>query len=219
MDWEIKVMPVGPLMMNSVLLTGVGAHGPESILIDPGEDPELLLAALEASPGPLIMLLATHGHFDHVGGAAAIQQVHDLPLICHEEDIPIIEKMNTFQAFYGFSPSSLPRCEPVLKDEDKLPFGGGEMIVRHVPGHSPGQVMYILPAPASGSGPGCAIVGDCLFAGGIGRTDLPGGDFGTLEKSIRERIYTLPDETIVIPGHGPNTTVGREKATNPFVRP
>jgi hydroxyacylglutathione hydrolase len=180
MDWEMKVMPVGPLMMNSVLLTGQGPEGPETILIDPGEDPELLLAALETAPGPLKHLLATHGHFDHVGGTAAIQDVHDLPLVCHEDDIPIIEKMNTFQAFYGLPTSALPRCEAVLKDEDRIPFAGGEIIVRHVPGHSPGQVMFILPAPLSGSGPGCAIVGDCLFAGGIGRTDLPGGDLDTL---------------------------------------
>jgi glyoxylase-like metal-dependent hydrolase (beta-lactamase superfamily II) len=96
-------------------------------------------------------------------------------------------------------------------------FGGGSIVVRHVPGHSPGQVMFVLDGMAERAG--CAIVGDCLFNGSIGRTDLPGGDFATLEKSIRERIYTLPDDTVVVPGHGPDTTVGREKAGNPFVRP
>ena len=115
-------------------------------------------------------------------------------------------------------PGPYRECLPDLIDGLALPFAGGQIEVRHVPGHSPGQVMFVLPRPSSGSGPGCAIVGDCLFAGSIGRTDLPGGDFATLEKSIRERIYTLPDDTIVVSGHGPDTTVGREKSSNPFVR-
>ena len=218
MDWNIEVLPVGPLQMNAVLLTGKGPDGNEAILIDPGEEPARLLAAIDASGCTLKALLATHGHFDHVGAAAAIQEVHDLPLICHEQDVLLIEEMPAIQSAYGFQTSAVPRLLPELGDGDTIPFCGGEIEVRHVPGHSPGQVMFVLPAPSEGHGPGCAIVGDCLFAGSIGRTDLPGGDFATLEKSIRERIYTLPDDTIVFSGHGPDTTVGREKSTNPFVR-
>lgn len=218
MDWKIEVLPVGPLQMNAVLLTGKGPQGPETILIDPGEEPARLLAAVEATGGPLVELLATHGHFDHVAAGAAIQEVHDLPLRCHEGDLPLIREMQTIQSAYGFPPSAIPRCLPDLSEKVSLPFAGGEIEVRHVPGHSPGQIMFVLPASSGGSGPGCAIVGDCLFAGSIGRTDLPGGDFDTLEKSIREHIYTLPDDTRVVSGHGPDTTVGREKASNPFVR-
>jgi len=218
MDWKLEVLPVGPLQMNAVLLTGQGPRGNEAILIDPGEEPARLLGAIEASGCILTTLLATHGHFDHVGAAAAIQEVHDLPLVCHEDDLPIIQEMPAIQTAYGFPSSTVPRLQPDLFHGTTLPFAGGSIQVRHVPGHSPGQVMFILPEPSSGSLPGCAIVGDCLFAGSIGRTDLPGGDFATLEKSIREHIYTLPDDTIVVSGHGPDTTVGREKTTNPFVR-
>jgi len=216
MDWNIEVMPVGPLQMNAVLLTAAGPEGDEAILIDPGEEAPHLLARVAASGCGLKALLATHGHFDHVGAAAAIQAVHDLPLRCHPGALPLIEQMPAIQVAYGFPATTIPRCLPDLADGGTIPFAGREIRIRHVPGHSPGHLMFILPDPATG--PGCAIVGDCLFAGSIGRTDLPGGDLPTLEKSIRERIYTLPDDTVVVPGHGPDTTVGREKATNPFVR-
>jgi glyoxylase-like metal-dependent hydrolase (beta-lactamase superfamily II) len=217
MDYKLAALPVGPLQMNAVLLTGKGLEGPEVVLIDPGEEPERLLKIIADSGGTLKGLWATHGHFDHVGSAAAIQEVHDLPLRCHADDLPLIREMPAIQNAYGFPASPVPRCQADLSDGTTLPFAGGAIGVRHVPGHSPGQVMFVLP-PSGGSGPGVAIVGDCLFAGSIGRTDLPGGDFGTLEKSIRERIYTLPDDTRVVSGHGPETTVGREKASNPFVR-
>jgi glyoxylase-like metal-dependent hydrolase (beta-lactamase superfamily II) len=217
MDIKIAVTPVGPLQMNSVLLTGQGPDGPEAILIDPGEEAERLLAMIAASGARLTTLLATHGHFDHIGAAAAVQAVHDLPLRCHADDLPFIENLQQIQASYGFPPTPVPRCLPDLVDGGEVEFAGGTLAVRHVPGHSPGQVMFHF--MDEGSGVYHAIVGDCLFSGSIGRTDLPGGDFATLEKSIRERIYTLPDETVVIAGHGPDTTVGREKDSNPFVRP
>ena len=210
MDWRVEVKPVGPLQMNAVLITGEGPRGRESILVDPGAEPERLLRWIETAQGRLVALLATHGHFDHVGAAAEIQQEFDLPLRCHREDLDLIDQMPRIQEAYGFLPSAVPRCAGDLDDGVEIPFCGGAIGVRHVPGHSPGQTMFLLP--------GTVLVGDCLFAGSVGRTDLPGGDFETLEKSIRERIYTLPDETVVVCGHGPDTTVGREKATNPFVR-
>ncbi len=212
--WHLEVLPVGPLQMNAVLLTGEGPTGPEAVLFDPGAEAPRLLARIAASGCRLTHLLATHGHFDHVGAAAEIQQTHDLPLICHAEDLALIQQMPDIQAAYGFPSSAVPRCQADLADGDTINFGGREITVRHVPGHSPGQVMYVLP----GLAPLHAVVGDCLFYGSVGRTDLPGGDFPTLEKSIRERIYALPDETVVVSGHGPETTVGHEKATNPFVR-
>jgi len=118
--------------------------------------------------------------------------------------------MGEIQKAYGFAPTAIPRLQADLNHGEIIEFGGGTLEVSHVPGHSPGQVMF--------SFPGHAVVGDCLFAGSVGRTDLPGGDFPTLEKSIREHIYTLADETVVICGHGPDTTVGREKFSNPFVQ-
>ncbi len=212
-DWTIEVLPVGPLQMNAVLLTAPTADGApgDAVLIDPGDEAPRLLARLKAAGCRLSQLLATHGHFDHVGAAAAVQQVCGLPLRCHRDDLPFIEKMPEIQAGWGFPATTVPRVEADLEDGARIPFADGEILVRHVPGHSPGQLMFVLG--------GHAIVGDCLFQGSVGRTDLPGGDFQVLQKSIRERIYTLPDDTIVVPGHGPDTTVGREKATNPFVRP
>ncbi len=192
MSWNVQIVPVGPLQMNAALLTSKGPD-PVAVLVDPGDEPERLLQLVEDSGCSLVGLLATHGHFDHVGAAAAIQEVHDLPLRCHREDVPLIENMNHIQAAYGFPSTKIPLLQADLQDGQVLKFGAEELLVSHVPGHSPGQVMFTF-------------------------SDLPGGDFPTLEKSIRERIYALADDTVVYCGHGPDTTVGREKATNPFVR-
>ena len=210
MQIKVTVVPVGPLQMNSVFLSADGPDGPEAILIDPGSESDKLLQLIKDSGCRLTALLATHGHFDHVEGAAAIQKVHDLPLRCHADDKPVIEVMQQAQSSYGLPVTAVPKFETDLVDGGSISFAGMEISVTHVPGHSPGQVMFRIP--------GYALVGDCLFAGSIGRTDLPGGDFATLEKSIREQIYVLDDETIVVCGHGPDTTVGRERTSNPFVR-
>ena len=203
-----EVRPVGPLQMNSVLLSSLDTG--EAILIDPGDEPSRLLSWAVDSGCRLIGLVATHGHFDHVGAAAEVGAACGLPLRCHADDEAMIHHMPLIQTSYGFPTTEVPHLATDLQHMTLIPFGGGHIEVRHVPGHSPGHVIFVLP--------GLAVVGDCLFAGSVGRTDLPGGDFATLEKNIRERIYTLPDETIVVCGHGPDTTVGREKNSNPFVR-
>ena len=209
-NWKIRVTPVGPLQMNSVLVTVPGPDGPASVLIDPGAEPERLLQIAREAGAPVVAMVATHGHFDHVGAAAEVQQELHLPLLCHTGDLPLIHALPETMRAFGFPPAEVPRCEAVLGDDHPLIVGGHEIAVRHVPGHSPGHVMFLFP--------GRVVAGDCLFKGSIGRTDLPGGNFDILEKSIRERIYTLPDETVVICGHGPDTTVGDERTGNPFVR-
>jgi len=211
-EWTIEVVPVGPLRMNAVILAAPGTDGTagEAILIDPGDEPERLLARIDALGCRLVQLVCTHGHFDHVGAGADIQDAVDLPLRCHPDTVPFVERLPEIQALWGFPATRVPRVAADLHDGGAIPFAGGTIGVVHVPGHAPGHVMFTLP--------GHAVVGDCLFAGSVGRTDLPGGDFAVLEKSIRERIYTLPDDTVVVPGHGPDTTVGREKAGNPYVR-
>jgi glyoxylase-like metal-dependent hydrolase (beta-lactamase superfamily II) len=208
MDFTFDVRPVGPLRMNAVLVTSPGTG--EAVLIDPGDEPAQLLAWVKASGCRVTALLATHGHFDHVGAAAEVGAALGLPLRCHPDDAPMIRQMPLIQEGYGFPATAVPTLVTDLVDGARVPLGDGFLEVVHVPGHAAGEVMFVLP--------GLAIVGDCLFAGSVGRTDLPGGDFATLENSIRERIYTLPDATIVVSGHGPDTTVGREKATNPYVR-
>ena len=207
-EFSLVTMMVGPLQTNAYLLTDPSAR--EAILIDPGGDPEVLLDRIEASGCRLVQLLCTHGHFDHVAAATEIQAQWDLPLQCHPHDVAMIERMPAIQASYGFPPSASPLVAPTLSEGHDLRLAGVEIPIRHVPGHSPGHIMFVLPEKA--------LVGDCVFAGSIGRTDLPGSNFADLERSIRQQIYTLPENTELLPGHGPPTLVGTEMRTNPFVR-
>ena len=206
-SWTLECLTVGPLQMNAWLLCD-RASG-EAALIDPGDEPARLRRRVDASGCRLRWLLATHGHFDHVGAAAAIQEDVDLPLRLAAEDVFLVESMPEHQAMYGLPPAAVPRLAPDLRHGMTLPLGSAVLRVSAVPGHSPGHLMFHWP--------GHAIVGDCIFHGSIGRTDLPGGSFDRLAASIRERIYALPAETELHPGHGPDTTVGHEMATNPFV--
>ncbi len=207
--WSLTPIPVGALQTNAYLITAPEAG--LAALIDPGAEPEALLASVADSGCRLALLLCTHGHFDHVGAAAAVQEAWDLPLLVHPADAPLVRQMPMHQGLFGFRPTRVPRFETRLADGLELPFGDGALAVRHTPGHSPGHVLF--------QWEGDALVGDLIFAGSVGRTDLPGGDFAALARSIRERVYTLPARTRLHPGHGPDTTVAQEMATNPFVRP
>ena len=204
----LECLTVGPLQANAWLLLDTEAG--EAALIDPGGEAPRLTLRLSESGCRLRWLLATHGHFDHVGAAAAIQDSWDNPLLIHPEDIPLVESMPAHQTAFGLPASRLPRYEASLTDGRVLELGRHALEVVAVPGHSPGHVMIVWP--------GHTVVGDYIFAGSIGRTDLPGGDFDTLAASIRSRIYTRPPRTVLHPGHGPDTTVDRERRTNPFVR-
>ena len=206
-DWTLQTLTLGPLQMNAYLVWSQSAG--EAILVDPGDEPERLREAVAETGCHLGLLLCTHGHLDHIGAAAAVQELWDLPLHCHPEDRPLIDALPQIQTAYGFSPTTVPHLAPDLQHGLQLPFAGTVLEVRHVPGHSPGHVMFILGKDA--------LVGDCIFRGSVGRTDLPGASFSQLARSIREQIYTLPDTTRLHPGHGPATSVGQEKMTNPFV--
>ena len=204
-DWRLETLVVGPLQMNAQLLIAPGAA--EAVLIDPGDDPDDLLDAVVDSGCRLVALACTHGHFDHISAAAAVQAVWDLPLLHHPDEAALIAGLAASRAAYGFPPVRAPRCAPLPDGE--LPFGGGRLRIAHAPGHSRGHVLFVWE--------GHALVGDVIFAGSVGRTDLPGGDFSVLERSIRREVYTLNDETVLHPGHGPDTTVGRERRSNPYV--
>ncbi|HPF35007.1 MAG TPA: MBL fold metallo-hydrolase [Candidatus Krumholzibacteria bacterium] len=205
-DWTLERITVGPLLMNAYLLSSAGAG--EALLIDPGDEPERLLAAVDATGCRLTGLLSTHGHFDHISAASAIQAAADLPLRHHPDETALVSHLNATRAAYGFPPAVPPRTAADLTTA--VPFAGGVIGVTHVPGHSPGHVMLTLP--------GHALVGDVIFYDSIGRTDLPGGSYEVLEASILNEVYVLDDATVLHPGHGPETTVAREAAENPFVR-
>ena len=207
--WELRTVTVGPLAMNAYLLCE--RTGGECLLADPGDEPETLASAVRESGCRLRYLVATHGHFDHVSAAAALQEsLAAPPLLLHAAERPILEMLNESRAAFGFPPAVPPACRWRDGDGWTLPLGTAAVTVRHAPGHSPGHVVL--------SWPGHALVGDVIFAGSVGRTDLPGASFAELERSIRREIYSLPDATVLHPGHGPATTVGRERRENPFVR-
>ena len=208
---NLHVLPAGPIQTNAYLLTEPSRG--EAVLIDA---PDQIWAQVEPilhrERCRLTELWLTHGHWDHTQGAAEIVRATRATVRAHAADRALIETPEVMAAFL----SAGQRVEPVHIDRtvaqgDRLSVLGVTAEVRHVPGHCPGNVLFYF------AGDGAAFVGDALFHGGIGRTDLPGGSFATLEASIREQIYTLPEDTTVFPGHGPETTVGAEKANNPFV--
>lgn len=207
----MHVLPAGPIQTNAYLLTAPERN--EAILIDaPGGIWTQVAPILERSQCRLGELWLTHGHWDHTQGAAEVVRQCGAKVRAHLDDRTLIETPEVMERFMG----ERLNLEPVHVDcwvgqGDKLPALGTSAEVRHVPGHCPGNVLFYFQTL------GAAFVGDALFNGSIGRTDLPGGDFGRLEKSIREQIYTLPDDTSVFPGHGPRTTVGGEKTSNPYV--
>lgn len=210
---KIHVLPGGILETNAYLLTS--PERGEAVLIDAPDGVWDDVAPLLASDGcRLTELWLTHGHWDHMQDAARIARECGAKIRAHPADRVLLETPAVMSAFL----MGRVRLEPVAVDHwlapgERLTAPDGSAVeVRHVPGHCPGNVLFYL------AGTKIAFVGDAIFAGGVGRSDLPGGDGKVLAESIRSQIYTLPDETVLYPGHGPETTVGRERATNPFVR-
>jgi hydroxyacylglutathione hydrolase len=209
---QLHVLPAGPIQTNAYLL--VAPERGEALLIDaPGRIWAEVAPVLAREKCRLTQLWITHGHWDHMQGAAEVVRATGAACRAHEADRLLLENPRVMAEFMG-EELDLPAV-PVsawLRPGEKLTALGLEAEVRHVPGHCPGNVLFHFPAARAAFG------GDALFAGGVGRTDLPGGDFAELERAIRSQIYTLPAETVVYPGHGPATTVGDEKSLNPFVR-
>lgn len=208
---NLHVLPAGPIQTNGYLLTEP-ARG-EAVLVDaPGRVWPLVEPILLKEKCRLLELWLTHGHWDHMQGAANIVRATGAKTRGHAADQAMFETPEMMERFMGERLGLQPvTIDHWVKQGDRFSALGLDVEVRHVPGHCPGNVLFYLAAARM------AFVGDALFAGGIGRTDLPGGSFEQLEESIRQQIYTLPDTTAVYPGHGPATSVAAEKAGNPYV--
>jgi glyoxylase-like metal-dependent hydrolase (beta-lactamase superfamily II) len=208
---KLHVLPAGPIQTNAYLLTD-RARG-EALLIDaPGEVWPAVEVILHGEKCRLTELWITHGHWDHMQGGAEVVRASGAVVSAHLADQILIETPEVMKRFMdedlGLEPVKVDRW---VAQGDRLTALGSLAEVRHVPGHCPGSVLFYFAAAHA------AFVGDALFKQSVGRTDLPGGSFAQLEQSIRTQIYTLPDDTAVYPGHGPATTVGAEKETNPYV--
>ncbi len=181
----------------------------DAVIVDPGEEEDLFLNRIDYEKLTLHAIWLTHAHLDHVLGVKRIAAETGVPIYLHPDDRPLYDRAQQQGAKYGIQLEAPPPPDRELTHGDELSVGRCGFAVRHVPGHSPGGVAFV--------GHGVVICGDALFAGSIGRTDLPGGDYTTLLTSIREQLLTLPDETVVYSGHGPTTTIGTERKMNPFL--
>lgn len=208
---KLHVLPAGVIRTNAYLLTA--PERGEALLIDaPGDVWPQLEPILSTEKCRLAELWITHGHWDHMQGGAAVVRATGAKVTAHPADRVLIETPEVMNEFMGEELQLEPlHVDRWVQHGERLPALGLTAEVRHVPGHCPGNVLFYFATVQA------AFVGDALFAGSIGRTDLPGGNFEQLERSIREQIYTLPENTVVYPGHGPDTTVEAERSTNPYV--
>jgi glyoxylase-like metal-dependent hydrolase (beta-lactamase superfamily II) len=186
----------------------------EAIVVDPGDEVDELLAAVTTHLLDVRHILLTHAHIDHITGVAAAKEALAAPVYLHRDDLPLYEHAVEQGQMFGFHVEQPPPVDRFY-DRDPIHFGDYEVRVHHTPGHCPGGVC--LQVGTRGEAGAHLLVGDTLFAGAIGRTDLPGGNYGVLMRSITDVLFALGDDAIVHPGHGPDTTIGRERRTNPFV--
>jgi len=210
----VHTLNVGPLQACCYVVAP--SEGGEAAVIDPGGDAEVILDHLRYRGLGLRLILLTHGHIDHVEAVAALERALPEALVCiHEADAPMLGDPGVALASWIGIP--LEPCKPdrLLADGDAVELGGETLEVLHTPGHTPGGISLLV---RQAEGPALVFSGDTLFAGGIGRTDFPGGSYAQLIESIRTRLFALPDATVVYPGHGEPTTIGEERRTNPFLR-
>ncbi len=207
---DVRMFTVGPVAENCFIARRDGAT--EAIIVDPGEEADRLLAAIDELGIELKAILLTHTHFDHVGAVAPVARATGAPVYCPELERHILANIMDFVPWPGFGPFESYEADHLLSGGETLELAGFEIDVIFTPGHSPGHVSYSIPSE------GALFSGDVLFEGSIGRTDLPFGDYDTLMQSIAGLLDALPPETRVLPGHMGVTTLGREAQTNPFLR-
>lgn len=204
----VKTFPVGPLQCNCSII-GDPVSG-KALLVDPGGDAELIMAELNSLNLKVVAIIHTHAHLDHILAAGEIKKATGAPIYLHEDDTFLWDIVEDQCRRFGLPPVTLPDPDHYLVDELDLGCCGG--VALHTPGHTPGSTSFWFEEGKT------LIAGDTLFQGSIGRTDFPGGDFAQIVKSIKERLYTLDDDAVVITGHGPSTQIGVEKESNMFVK-
>lgn len=206
-DIIVQAFTGGSFAQNSYLVRCAGTGA--GIVVDPGAATPELLEAARAAGVRIEAIVLTHAHLDHVEGLARAKRAADVPIFLHPADSELYRNAPLQAQWFGMTLEPLPPVDAALVPGESLRFGDCALEVRFTPGHAPGHVILVAD--------GVALVGDCVFAGSIGRTDLPGGSLQTLMHSIRTQILTLPDETVLHSGHGPDTTVGHERVANPFL--
>jgi len=210
-----EVLVVGALQCNCSILGDEETR--EAIVIDPGDEVDRILAILKKHDLKAKYILNTHAHFDHVGNCRELKEVTGAEIWLHKADLPIYEsvpRQAALFAMYGVKPIRMTAVDQFIRDADGAQVGKIAARVIHTPGHTPGSLSFHVP----GNAREVLFAGDTLFNGSIGRTDLPGGDFRQILKSIKDRLFTFDDDTEVWPGHGPKTTIGCERRTNPFLQ-
>ncbi|HOL95799.1 MAG TPA: MBL fold metallo-hydrolase [bacterium] len=205
---RVDILPVGPLQSNCYLI--YCSENRKALVVDPGDEGERILRAIQQLRLVPVMIINTHGHGDHIGANGFIKERFQIPIAIHAGDAPLLtDPAANLSAWMGL-PIVSPPADQILRDGAAIPFEGNMVEVFHTPGHSPGGITLRIGHHL--------LTGDALFKGSIGRTDLPGSSQAQLLEGIRRHILSLPDDVIIYPGHGPSTTVGEERRYNPFLQ-
>jgi len=205
-----EIFPVGPLQCNCSVIGDEQSR--EAMVIDPGDDIAHVEEILRRHKLTVKQIVVTHGHIDHIGGAMKLKNITGAPLLLNEHDFGLLKILPLQAAWVGMAVPGKVTVDQKISDGDRLRAGSLGATVMHTPGHTQGSVCLYFDADKK------LIAGDTLFAGSIGRTDLPGGDFEQIMRSLHQRVLSLTDDVIVVPGHGPLTTIGEERMANPFLQ-
>ena len=205
-----EILPVGPLQCNCSIIGDQTTR--EAMVIDPGDDIDDILALISKHNLQVKQIVITHAHIDHVGGAMKLRAATGAPILLNQNDYALLKMLDAQAAWIGVAPPGKVEIDQSVAQADTVKAGPLAASVIHTPGHTEGSICLYFPEEKK------LIAGDTLFAGSIGRTDLPGGSFEKIIRSLHQKVLALPDETVVIPGHGPLTTIGEERESNPFLK-